>query len=85
MTARRTTVCFIMRSNDAWLINVTGEIALDRVDSENYAAARSLTVAKRVGREMAIDAGYENVSARWLPWGTANPSRAYELLADNPS
>lgn len=54
----RQTVAYVSRSHGAYLIQLAGDIAQDRPDSDLWDCASSLVVAKRLAREGAEQIGY---------------------------
>lgn len=61
----RENAAYVNRANGAWLIHWVGEVAGDRPEDENFDAASSLVVAKRLAVEGARNNGYGG-AVRWL-------------------
>ena len=68
MNDNRETVAWVRKANGAYLIQFTGEIAADHPEDDNFDAASSLTVAKRVAVAGARSMGYSG-AIRWEQHG----------------
>lgn len=70
--SRRETAAYLLKTHGAWLIHWVGEEAQDRPEDENFDAASSVVVAKRLAVEGARDNGYSG-AVRWSGdrWGWA--------------